>query len=82
MEERRKTLRRVTPDRRKGERRVKQIPVQVQKRVTGERRKGERRVLAGRRKNKVILKGDGKWTIKTPDDARKELSTYLPPSEL
>jgi len=46
----RKGQRRVLADRRKGERRVVQVPVQVELRVMGERRVGERRVLLDRRK--------------------------------
>jgi hypothetical protein len=49
MEERRRTIRRVTEDRRKGERRVRQVPVDIERRVTGDRRKAERRALADRR---------------------------------
>jgi hypothetical protein len=50
MKGRQRRERRVTPDRRKGERRVKQVPVDIERRVTGERRKGERRGLADTRK--------------------------------
>ncbi len=50
MEERRKGQRRVLADRRKEERRVVQVPVEVELRVTGERRDGERRELLDRRK--------------------------------
>ena len=49
MEERRESQRRVTPERRKGPRRVKQLAVGIERRTTGDRRKGERRVLADRR---------------------------------
>jgi hypothetical protein len=49
VEERRKSQRRVTPDRRKGPRRIKQLSIGIERRTTGERRKGERRVLADRR---------------------------------
>ena len=49
MEERRRKIRRVTEDRRKGERRVMQVPVDVERRVTRDRRRSERRVLADRR---------------------------------
>ena len=50
MQERRQEQRRVTVERRKGERRVMQVPVKTEQRVTGERRKGERRVLENKRK--------------------------------
>jgi len=49
MEGRRRILRRVTGDRRKGEQRVMQLPVEPERRAAGERRKGERRVLPDRR---------------------------------
>ena len=49
MVERRRTLRRVTEDRRKGERRAMQAPVDMERRATGDRRKAERRLLADRR---------------------------------
>jgi hypothetical protein len=50
MQERRQEQRRVTVERRKGERRMMQVPVNTERRVSGERRKGERRVLADKRK--------------------------------
>jgi len=50
MEERRKSQRRVTPDRRKGARPAWQVYLESKRRATGERRKGERRVIADRRK--------------------------------
>ena len=49
MEERRRTIRRVTEDRRMGERRAMQVPVDIERRVTGDRRRAERRVLVDRR---------------------------------
>lgn len=49
MGEKRRILRRVTGDRRKGERRVVQLPVETESRAAGERRKGERRVPPDRR---------------------------------
>ena len=55
MEERRQSQRRVTPDRRKSPRRVRQIPVDIERRATGERRKGERRVIADRREEVTKL---------------------------
>ena len=80
QENRRRNLRRSTNDRRKGERRVRQLHVETARRVSGDRRQGERRILVGRRKNKVTLKGNSNWTIKRPADALKELHPYLPPS--
>ena len=50
MQEKRRAERRVLGDRRKGERRVMQVPVEVERRVGGEQRKGERRVVPDRRK--------------------------------
>ena len=50
MQERRRAERRVLGDRRTGERRVMQVPVEVERRAGGDRRKGERRVERERRK--------------------------------
>jgi len=50
MQERRQEQRRVTVERRKGQRRVMQVPVNTERRVTGERREGERRVPEDKRK--------------------------------
>jgi hypothetical protein len=50
MQEKRRAERRVLGDRRKGERRVMQVPVAVERRAGGERRKEERRVQPDRRK--------------------------------
>ena len=80
--DRRQNPRRFTYDRRTGERRVRQRHVETEHRVSRDRRQGERRALAGKRKNKVILKGNSHWTIKRPSDAKKELHQYLPPSKL
>ena len=55
MEERRQSQRRVTPDRRKRTRRVRQISVGTERRATGERRKGERRVIEDRREEVTKL---------------------------
>lgn len=77
QENRRRSLRRSNYDGRKGERRVRQLHVETERRVSGQ---GERRILAGRRKNKVTLKGNSNWTIKRPADALKELHPYLPTS--
>lgn len=55
MEDRRKSQRRVTPERRVSPRRVRQIPVSIDRRTAGERRKVERRVLADRREESAKL---------------------------
>jgi hypothetical protein len=49
MQEKRRAERRVLGDRRKGERRVMQVPVEAERRAGGDRRKGERRAVPDRR---------------------------------
>lgn len=55
VEERRQSKQRVTPDRRKSPRRVRRLPIAIERRATGDRRKGERRTFVDRREEATKL---------------------------